>query len=125
MPQPPAGNQRTALQRLVGALRRRLRPDRGAPPATVPGLGSGEEAAIAAAAREEPAPREVEPDVEPEAEPEAAGTDSEPEAAADEPPVPDGATGLEPEVAADGDARIDAARERLRARIEPPDPDAD
>jgi len=25
----------------------------------------------------------------------------------------------------DGDARIDAARARLRARIEPPDPDAD
>jgi hypothetical protein len=103
MSPPPAGRHPTALRRLARSLRRRLRPDRGAPPATGPGLGSGEESAIAAAARQEPAAtaepaeREVEPD----------------------------APAAEPEQTADGAARIDAARERLRARIEPPEPDAD
>ncbi len=83
MSPPPAG-RRTALGRLVDALRGRVRPDRRSPPATVPGLGSGEETAVAEAAR----------------------------------PQQDAA-------AADADARFDAARERLRARIEPPDPDDD
>ena len=80
------------MGRLVDALRRRLRsPDRGAPPATLPGLESGEEAAVAAAARAD----------------EPAGEPAEP-----------GSHG-------DAAARIDAARERLRATIEPPDPDVD
>jgi len=109
MSPPRAGSGRTPLGRLVGALRRRLRPERGAPPATVPGLGSGEETAVAAAARPEAsspaaaaAPRD---DLA--AEPERAVT-------ADEPlPAPDPA----PE---SSDARFDAARDRLRSTIEPP-----
>lgn len=87
--------RRTALGRLVDALRRRLRPDPGAPPATVPGLRSGEETALAAAAQ-----------------PEAEAAAREDESADAEPP-------------ADADARLDAARDRLRARIEPPAPDED
>lgn len=87
--------RRTALGRLVDALRRRLRPDPGAPPATVPGLGSGEETALAAAAQPQP-------------EAEAAAREDESPAA---------------ELPVDADARFDAARDRLRARIEPPAPD--
>lgn len=109
-PPPPAGKG-TALGRIGDALRRRLRaPVRGAPPATVPGLGSGEEAAVAAAAREKPG---------------GADADVAPPAPALEPPVPDPGPGPEP--TPEPGARIDAARERLRAKIEPPaeaDPDA-
>jgi len=118
---PPADRPGGPLQRLGAVLRRRLRPDRGDPPAMVPGLGSGEETAIAATVRAEPAEGAVEPD-----EPEEA-TEAGPEVmAVAPPPGPEGATtDPEREVAPDGDARIDAARARLRARIEPPDPDAD
>jgi hypothetical protein len=100
------------MGRLGDALRRRLRPrGAGAPPATLPGAESGEEAAVAAAAQYEPAvaePAAPEPEA---VERAAAETEQDAKAGAD----------------ADVDAgdRIDAARERLRARIEPPDPDAD
>lgn len=100
MSPPPAARGRTALGRLVDALRRRLRPPpRGAQPATVPGLGSGEETALAAAA--EP----------------AAGPEPAPE------PEPAPVAAAAPEAEPDADARFDAARERLRARIEPPEHD--
>jgi len=89
--------------RLTDALRRRLKAGSATPPATLPGFGSGEEAAVAAAARDAPGPP---------AEPEAP-------ADADQPGEPE----PEPEPAAEPDdagARIDAARDRLRAKIEPP-----
>jgi hypothetical protein len=118
MSPPPAGSGgRTPLGRLVDALRRRLRPERGAPPATVPGLGSGEETAVAAAAKDDA--------------PEAPGDHlvAEPERAvtADEPlPVTDGAAEADPTPAPeDADARFDAARDRLRSTIEPPSDDTD
>jgi hypothetical protein len=87
------------MGRLADALRKRLRAGgAGAPPATLPGVESGEQAAVAAAAK--PAPEPVsEPAPEPVSEP-------------------------APASGPDAGARIDAARERLRARIEPPDPDA-
>ena len=75
MSPPPAARGRTALGRLVDALRRRLGPDAVAEPGAV-----GE-------ATDEPARSDIEPG------------------------------------AGDADARFDAARERLRARIEPPAPD--
>ncbi len=109
MSPPPAARHRTALGRLADALRRRLRPSRAAPPATVPGLRSGEEVAVAAATHAEPREPEVE------AQPATAEADAEPAfdtpAEADKP------------APADAGARIDAARERLRAKIEPPEPD--
>ena len=112
MSPPPAGSGgRTPLGRLVDALRRRLRPDRGAPPATVPGLGSGEETALAAAAKDD-AP--AAPGAELAANAERAVTADEPMPGADPDPAPPNA-----------DARFDEARERLRARIEPPAPDDD
>ena len=120
MSRPPAGSGgRTPLGRLIDALRRRLRPERGAPPATVPGLGSGEETAVAAATRpeaeEHAAAAEAEPAAPLAAEPERAVT-------ADEPmPVTDGAAEADPAPAPeDADARFDAARDRLRSTIEPP-----
>jgi len=104
---PPPADRRSALGRIVDALRRRLRRQgRGAPPATVPGLGSGEEAATAAAARHEPDPPVAS---QPPAEP---GPPSEPDV---EPQPP-----AEPAAPQEAGARIDAARERLRAKIEPP-----
>jgi len=84
--------------RLTDALRRRLKAGSATPPATLPGFESGEEAAVAAAARDAPRPP---------AEP-------EPPAEADSPGEP------EPAAAPDAGARIDAARDRLRAKIEPP-----
>jgi len=84
--------------RLTDALRRRLKAGSATPPATLPGFESGEEAAVAAAARDAPGPP---------AEP-------EPPAEADQPGEPEPAA--EPEAG----ARIDAARERLRAKIQPP-----
>lgn len=122
-PPPAASSGRTPLGRLVDALRRRLRPDGGAPPATVPGLGSGEETALSAAARpeaeEHAAAAEAEPAAPLAADPERAVTADEPmpvtDAAAEADAVP------APE---DADARFDAARDRLRSTIEPPpDPD--
>ena len=90
------------MGRLTDALRRRLKAGSATPPATLPGFGSGEEAAVVAAARDAPGPP---------AEP-------EPPAEADQPGEPE----PEPEQAAEPEAgaRIDAARERLRAKIEPP-----
>jgi len=85
--------------RLTDALRRRLKAGSATPPATLPGFGSGEEAAVVAAARDAPGPP---------AEPEAP-------ADADQPGEPEPAA--EPD---DAGARIDAARDRLRAKIEPP-----
>ena len=118
MSPPRAGSGRTPLGRLADALRRRLKADRGAPPATVPGLGSGEETAMAAAARPEAQERADEPAApgsELAAEPERAVTADEPAAVAEPAPA----------APADSDARLDAARERLRSKIEPPpDPDA-
>ena len=115
MSPPPAGNGgRTPLGRLVDALRRRLRPDRGAPPATVPGLGSGEETALSAAAKDDA--------------PEAPGAElaanAERAVTADEPmPLTEGSAEADP-ASEDADARFDAARDRLRSTIEPPpDPD--
>ena len=112
MPPPPAGSGggRKPLGRLVDALRRRLRPDRTAPPATVPGLGSGEETAVAAAATDDA----------PDAPGAELAADAERAATADE-PVPR----ADPEPASPhADARFDAARDRLRSTIEPPpDPD--
>lgn len=109
MSPPAAAEGRTALGRLVDRLRRRLSPDRRVPPATVPGLGSGEETALSAAARP------------------AADADAQRAADAGADPGADAA-----EVAAqrdgadaDADARFDAARERLRAQIEPPEPPDD
>jgi len=119
MSPPRAGSGRTPLGRLVDALRRRLRPQRGAPPATVPGLGSGEETAVAAAAQ----PRADEPGAP------GGALAAEPERAvtADEPvPAEDGARdpGADADAdAEDSDARFDAARDRLRSAIEPPPPD--
>jgi len=84
--------------RLTDALRRRLKAGSATPPATLPGFESGEEAAVAAAARDAPGPP---------AEP-------EPPAEADSPGEPESAA------APDAGARIDAARDRLRAKIEPP-----
>lgn len=86
------------MGRLTDALRRRLKAGSATPPATLPGLQSGEEAAVAAAARDAPGPP---------AEP-------EPPAEADWPGEP------ESSAAPDAGARIDAARDRLRAKIEPP-----
>jgi hypothetical protein len=88
--------------RLTDALRRRLKAGSATPPATLPGFESGEEAAVAAAARDAPGPP---------AEP-------EPPAEADQPgePEPEPEPATEPEAG----ARIDAARERLRAKIQPP-----
>ena len=107
MSRPPAvSGDRTPLGRLVDALRRRLRPQRGAPPATVPGLGSGEETAVAAAAKHDP-PATTGDELAANAE--RAVTADEPMPGADPDPVPPNA-----------DARFDEARERLRARIEPP-----
>ena len=108
MSPPPAGSGgRTPLGRIVDALRRRLRPDRDAPPATVPGLGSGEEAAVAAAAKHDA----------PEAPGDELAADAERAVAADEPAL---VTDAAPE---SSDARFDAARDRLRSTIEPPPPD--
>jgi hypothetical protein len=125
MSPPRAGSGRKPLGRLVDALRRWLRPQRGAPPATVPGLGSGEETAVAAAmrpaAQERAATAEAEPGAPLAAEPERAVT-------ADEPmPVTDAAAeaGADADAAPEAaDARFDAARDRLRSTIKPP-PDAD
>ena len=86
------------MGRLTDALRRRLKAGSATPPATLPGFESGEEAAVAAAARDAPGPP---------AEP-------EPPAEADSPGEPESAA------APDAGARIDAARDRLRAKIEPP-----
>ena len=86
------------MGRLTDALRRRLKAGSATPPATLPGFGSGEEAAVVAAARDAP---------EPPAEP-------GPPAEADSPGEPESAA------APDAGARIDAARDRLRAKIEPP-----
>jgi predicted lipid-binding transport protein (Tim44 family) len=128
MSPPRAGSGRTALGRLVDALRRRLRPERGAPPATVPGLGSGEETAVAAAGRAQEAPEHA---TEAEAETETPGGDlaAEPERAvtADEPlPGTQAAAVADAEPALDdADARFDAARDRLRSTIEPPPDDED
>jgi hypothetical protein len=122
---PPPAARRTALGRLADALRRRLRggAQRAAPPATVPGLASGEETAVAAAAR--PEPEDADAPAEPEAEP-AAEAEPEPEAEPAAEPEAEPAAELEPEPAAEPGARIDAARERLRAKIEPPrDPELD
>jgi hypothetical protein len=81
----------------------------------VPGLGSGEETAVAAAAKDD-APSEA-----PGAE---LAADAERAVTADE-PVP-GSAEPAPEPTAEPGARIDAARERLRERIEPPaDDDGD
>lgn len=113
MSPPPAGSGggRKPLGRLVDALRRRPAPDRTAPPATVPGLGSGEETAVAAAATDDgPSPSAE------------LAADAERAVAADEPPP---AADPEPAPPANADARFDEARERLRARIEPPAPDDD
>ena len=90
------------MGRLTDALRRRLKAGSATPPATLPGFGSGEEAAVAAAARAAPE-RPAEP---------------EPPAEADQPgePEPEPEPATEPEAG----ARIDAARERLRAKIQPP-----
>ena len=112
MSPPPAG-RRTTPGRLVDALRRRLRPDRGTPPATVPGLGSGEETALAAAARSEPEA--------------AKAADDEPAPDAPEPsPLPEPyASDPDPDAPGGTDARFDEARDRLRAAIEPADPDPD
>jgi hypothetical protein len=104
-PPPAASRGRTAFGRLADALRRRLRPAaaRDSPPATVPGLGSGEETAIGAAARDEPA-RSAEADA----------------------PAAGQAGAVEPAAPAEPGARIDAARERLRSQIAPPvDPEPD
>ena len=99
------------MGRLADVLRRRLRSaGAGAPPATLPGMESGEETAVATAAKHDSAVSEPEPEPEP-AEPRpAAPGPAEPEPAAPPP---------------DAGAQIDAARDRLRARIDPPDPDAD
>ena len=111
MSPPPAGNGgRSPLGRLADALRRRLRPaDRATPPATVPGLGSGEETALSAAAKEDA--------------PEAPGAEfaaaAERAVTADEPAVEAGPG------SPSADARFDEARDRLRANIEPPPPDPD
>ncbi|MEA2143598.1 MAG: hypothetical protein QOI64_2028 [Solirubrobacteraceae bacterium] len=126
---PPPAARRTALGRLADALRRRLRggAQRAAPPATVPGLASGEETAVAAAARPEPedADAPAEPEAELEAEP-AAEPEAEAELAAEPEAEAELAAEPEPEPAAEPGARIDAARERLRAKIEPPrDPELD
>ena len=122
MSPPRAGSGRTPLGRLVDALRRRLRPGRGAPPATVPGLGSGEETAVAAAAaRPEVQERADEPGAPGgalAAEPERAVTADEPLPADDAAPDP----GVDAD-AEDSDARFDAARDRLRSAIEAPPPD--
>jgi len=121
MSPPRAGSGRTPLGRLVDALRRRLRPQRGAPPATVPGLGSGEETAVAAAARPEAQERADEPAApggELAAEPERAVTADEPVAVDDAAPDPGADADAE-----HSDARFDAARDRLRSAIEPPPPD--
>lgn len=123
MSPPPAGSGRKPLGRLVDALRRRLSPPRGAPPATVPGLGSGEETAVAAARRPPAQERPAEPEAaqaDLAAAPERAVTADEPAPAAHAAPEADLAPEPEPE---DADARFDAARDRLRARIEPSDPD--
>lgn len=97
------------LGRLADALRRRLRPERGAPPATVPGLGSGEETAVAAAER----PVAAEPERAVTADEAMAVTDAAVDADADAPPR-------------ESDARFDAARDRLRSTIQaPPEHDAD
>ena len=98
MSPPRAGSGRKPLGRLVDALRRRLNADRAAPPATGPGLGSGEETALSAAAR-----------------PEA----DEPVPVADA--MPDADSHAKPD---ESDARFDAARDRLRSTIKPPS-DAD
>ncbi len=86
------------MGRLTAALRRRLKAGSATPPATLPGFGSGEEAAVVAAARDAPE-RPAEP---------------EPPAEADSPGEPESAA------APDAGARIDAARDRLRAKIQPP-----
>src|SRR5690348_950731 len=121
-PPPAASGGRTALGRLVDALRRRLgrAAGRDGTPATVPGLGSGEETAIAAAAREA---RDASAEADaPAAEQEAAAepaAPAEPEAP-DEPEAPgEPDAPAEPEAPAEPGARIDAARERLRSRISP------
>ena len=108
MSPPPAGSGgRTPLGRLVDALRRRLRRDRAAPPATVPGLGSGEETAVAAAAKED---RAEAPGAELAADAERAVAADEPVATADAAPE-------------SSDARLYAARDRLRSTIRPPPDD--
>jgi len=90
--------------RLTDALRRRLKAGSATPPATLPGFESGEEAAVAAAARDAPGPP---------AEP-------EPPAEADQPGEPEPEPEPEPAAEPEAGARIDAARERLRAKIQPP-----
>jgi hypothetical protein len=111
-----AASGRTPLGRLVDALRRRLRPERGAPPATVPGLGSGEETAVAAAAKHDA------PYAPLAAKPERAVTADEPLPPTEAAPGADAAARAEPEAS---DARFDAARDRLRSTIEPPTADDD
>ncbi|MBW3609431.1 MAG: hypothetical protein KY463_14010 [Actinobacteria bacterium] len=69
------------------------------PPATVPGLGSREETALSAAAR--------------------------PAADADAQRPADAAEVAAQRDGGGADARFDAARERLRAQIEPPEPPDD
>ena len=119
MSPPRAGSGRKPLGRLADALRRRLNADRAAPPATVPGLGAGEETALSAAARPEADERAAEPEAPLAVEPERAVTADEPVPVADA--MPDADSHAEPD---ESDARFDAARDRLRSTIKPPS-DAD
>ena len=117
---PPLAGRRHAARRLGAELRRRLAPVERALPVKLPWVGSGR-AAVTSGVPPEPHER----DREREPASQAAAASTPPPASGPTPTTPAASAppaGREPTppAPADAAARIDAARERLRATIEPP-----